>query len=117
MSAPALPTLSVGGRQLTLAPLTFKALREQSQPIRQVATGQFADAFEYFCVMAGIVHASLARHAPELALADVEAALDQPTAELLVNEVLRISFPAAAPGETAAESPSGASTGTPSSST
>jgi hypothetical protein len=106
-------TLKVGGRELPLAPLNYKAQKAQKENIRRLATGDFPDAYAVSDAMASLVHASLVRNHPELTLEEVEEALDQPTAEQLVNEVLLISFPRPAAGETAAESPSGSSTGTP----
>ncbi|MFG6413801.1 hypothetical protein ACG02S_07795 [Roseateles sp. DC23W] len=105
-------TLVVGGKAMPLAPLNYKALKAQRENIRRVSVMEFTNAYELFDALTGVIHASLARGAPELTVDQVEEALDEPTAEVLYNEVLRISFPAQA-GEAAAASPSGASTGTP----
>ena len=106
-------TLTVNGQALALAPLSFKALRAQKENIQRMGLGAFTDAYQLFETMAAIVHASLERNSPGLTLDQVEEALDEPTAELLVDEVLRISFPKLQAGEMTAESPSGSSTGMP----
>ena len=106
-------TLKVGARELPIVPLSYKGQKAQRENIRRLAVGEFTDAYDISDVMAAIVHASVLRHNPDVTLDEVEEALDQPTAERLVNEVLRISFPTPAAGERPAESPSGSSTGTP----
>lgn len=107
------PTLKVGERVIPLAPLNYKQLRLQKENIRLMTLGGFTDAYQVFDVMAAVIHASLQRSAPDLTLDQVEEALDQPTAVALANEVILMSFPRSPAGETAAESPSGSSTGTP----
>ncbi|RZL33758.1 MAG: hypothetical protein EOP35_17145 [Rubrivivax sp.] len=93
-------TLTVGGRVIPLLPLNYKQLKAQKENIRLMTVGGFEDAFHIFDTLAPVIHASLQRTVPDLQLEDVEEALDQPTAVVLANEVIRLSFPQAQPGET-----------------
>lgn len=106
----------IKGAPRALSPLTFAALKAQRDNIKALAQGGFSDGESLFAAMASVVHASLARQSPDLTLEEVEAVLDWPAAERMVNEVLVLSFPQAPAGETPAASPSGASTLMPSSS-
>jgi len=107
--------IKVGGREYTLEPLSFKALKEHSDVIRRMTLGEATSVEELFDNMASLVHASVSRSHPEITRDMVDAELDWPKAQAAVAEVLGVSFPQVPAGEQTAESPSGNSTGTPAS--
>lgn len=104
--------LTVGGVQRELPPLTFGALKRHREVLRQLAEGGIQSADELFTAMAGVVLESVQRVDKAVTLAELEEALDWPTCKLAFDHVMVASFPAVQPGEPAAASPSGASTGT-----
>ena len=102
--------LLVGGRELLLSALTFAALEQRGDDIRRLAQGGFASGQELFDTTLRVVHASIARRCPDVALDWLKGELDWPSAHDAVSTVLRLSFPSAE-GEARAASPSGTSTG------
>lgn len=107
-----LKELTIGGVAYPIKPLSFKGLREHSAAIKAMGEGRWESPEALFSTMAGIVHASLQRGAPELTFEQVEAELDWESAQPAVEAILIRSFPQAPAGESQVESPSGPSTGT-----
>lgn len=101
------------GRQSYVLPcLSFKAMKASKRRLQEIAQAEQQDPDAMQDAFVDVIHAALQRNYPELPRDVVEDALDWAIAPALFQSLMQMSVPAAPPGETTAESPSGASTGT-----
>jgi len=106
-------TITLGGQQYQLLPLTFGAWKRSAAQLQSLAEGTAGSVDSIMDAITDVVHQALLRAHPDLPRATVEDALDWPLGQELYLQVLALSVPAAPPGETLVASPPGASTGTP----
>jgi hypothetical protein len=104
--------IQLGRQQYVLPRLSFKAMQASKARLQQIAGAEQQDPDVMQDAFVDVIHAALQRNYPELPRDVVEDALDWAIAPALFQQLMQMSVPAAPPGETTAESPSGASTGT-----
>lgn len=105
-------TIMLGGQAYTALPLSLGDWKRLKATIKAVAEGQLSDVDQVMDAAVDVIHASLKRAQPDLPRALIEDHVDWHSAQLHYANVLQLSMPQAAPGETPAASQSGASTGT-----
>lgn len=108
--------VELGGKAYTVPPLSFKGLRDSRDNLRKISdsmeSGAGIDPAQLQEACSSVIHAALLRNYPGIGRDELDEALDWRTAMDLFNRVMEASLPKGQPGETRAESPSGASTGT-----
>lgn len=104
--------LKLGGTAYVLPPLSFKAMKASKARLRAIADATSQDPDEMQDAFVDVIHAALRRNYPEMPRDLVEDSLDWRTAPPIFQQLMESSVPSAPPGEKAAESPSGTSTGT-----
>jgi len=105
------PEIQLGGVAYVLPPLSFGALEDCGARLKLIAEGATADPMALQAAFVDVIHAALLRNYPGLPRNAVRDHVDWDTAPDLFRQVMERSLPNAAPGETTAASPSGASTG------
>lgn len=118
MAAPAAPgvlfrglPIKLGGVDYVLPALSIGGLFEAKDLMHSIDSSAIDDFVQLGNAFTDVLHIALQRNYPDLPKQLLLDTLDWPTVIELYHTLLRISLPQAPAGESRAESPSGASTG------
>lgn len=78
----------MGGRDWTVAPLTFKQLRRLQPQLERLAQVNAAAAPEQIAAVSEIVRTALSRNYPEITIEAIEDMLDLGNAARVINAIL-----------------------------
>lgn len=100
------------GQDYVLPPLSFKGFKASRAQMKAVSEAQTQDPEVMQNAFVDVIHQALLRNYPGMSRDVVEDGIDWATGPALFADLMALSMPQAAAGETRVESPSGASTGT-----